>query len=292
LKKSDKVQPEFHGAVKDKDGNMEASAAAEIERRCQVLVGFVDKNDVAKKGKKGPLQPHYQPNASTLRDHDHMLKLSTACEGLVTFKPKIPVSALGPSERRFKCLPEHLPTELAETLGGRKFRSAIEDIGTGLTRNECGWKVYRQSEWSVLDQGSTGWPAKMVQIYHWSLRGAECPDPIHRRIRIWQNSATEAGLHFVKAEYEIVFGYFRAPFGSNANYNSGRAAFIQMHRSFTYQFYLFQALYPWIVFASCEGVMPPGFGTAEHQEEVWDRLPLANFLQNIGTMCARNRWLE
>ena len=282
--------PEWHGADKDQDGKLLEAAVEEIEKRTEVLVGLTAKAD--KKSKGGSLQPAYVANANMLRDHDHMLKLSTGCKGLVTFLPKIPVGALGPNETRYRTIPEHLPAELVSTLGGRKFRSCIMDKVTDIPRLECGWNVYRQAIWTVADQGSTGWPAKLVKFYHWKLRGAETPDPIHRRIRIWTNSATESGLHFVKAEYELVFSFFHAPFGSNGNYNQVVKAFAQMHKSFDHNFFLFKTLYPWIVFAECNGVMPAGFGSVEHQVEVWDRLPLATFLENIGTMCSRNRWLE
>lgn len=282
--------PEWHGPPCDRDGKILQDAVEEIEKRTEVLVGFTEK--AAKKSKNGTLQPHYLPNANMLRDHDHMLRVSTGCNGLKTFEPKILVSALGPNEIRYKTMPEHLPAELRESLCGRKFRSSIEDTIAGRCRLECGWQVYRQSEWGVLDQGSTGWPAKMVQIYHWHLRGSECPDPIHRRIRIWHNSATESGLHFVRAEYEIVFAYFHAPFGSNGNYNQVVRAFKQMFAAFDHKFFLFQTLYPWIVFSACDGIIPEGYGSEEHQIEVWNALPSAKFLKNIGTMCARNRWWE
>jgi hypothetical protein len=289
-KENDEVMPEWHGAPMDQNGKIELAACEEIEKRTEVLVGYTDK--AKKTTKKGSLQPEYMANCHMLQDHDHMLKLSTGCVGLAAFEPKIPVGALGPHEVRYRTNPEHLPADLRNTMNGRQFRSSIEDTVSGKTRNECGWIVCRQSEWTVLDQGSTGWPAKMIQYYYWGLRGSECPDPIHRRIRIWHNSATESGLHFVKAEYEIVFGYFHAPFGSNGNYNQAVRAFKQMHTSFTFKFFLFQMLYPWIVFAQHDGMMPAGFGTEEHQNEVWEGLPLATFLKNIGTMCARNRWFE
>ena len=283
--------PERHGAAKDQDGKLVQEAVEEMEKRTEVLlVGFAAKADEKSKG--GSLQPACFANAKMLRDHDHMLTLSTNCRGLVTFQPKIPVGPLGPNESRFKTLPEHLPQELKRTLAGRKFRSSIMDSVTDSTRMECGWNVYRQALWSVADQGSTGWPAKLVKYYHWELRGSETPDPIHRRIQIWMNSATEAGLHFVMAEYELFFSFFHAPFGSNENYNQVVKAFIHMHKAFDHKFFLFQALYAWIVFADCNGIMPPGFGSDEHQVEVWQRLPLATFLENIGTMCSRNRWLE
>lgn len=271
---------------------MEAEFVEEIERRCEVLVGFVDKDKASTNAKKGKLQQPYQANAQMLRDHDHMLQVSTACSGLVTFRPKILVTALGPSETRFHTLPEDLPEDVRSTLFSRLFRSSIYDSKTGGTHLECGWQVHRQSEWGVLDQGSVGWPAKLVKIYHWHLRGAECADPIHRRIRSFNNSCTEAGLHFVKAEYEMVFSFFHAPFGSNGNYNQTCKAFAQMHAAFDHKFFLFQTLYPWIVFSANAGEMPPGFGTPEHHKTVWESLPQAKFLKNIGTMCARNRWLE
>ena len=230
-----------------------------------------------------------QPNVEKIRSLDNALLRGTdaSVKGLVHFKAESCVGVLATGEERFTIATDGLDEEISL---GRPYRSCIRVLETNTSRLEIFWTESRPSIWSWLDLGGIGWPTKQILYYRWNIRGGECFDSPHRLVRIRANATNKNSLQFVTMEWAIVFQFLHGPFASEANYQMFKDAADELFKNFDFTYQLYREFYGWIVEDVYEGIIPPGFGSEEHMQAMWNTLPTRPIFKKMGELQKGNRW--
>ena len=169
-------------------------------------------------------------------------------------------------------------------------RLCIENTKTGVTRLAVLWGSLMPSVWKWSDQGSDAWQFKLGQFYQLRLRGGEFYDPPHRAVRNRERSTAQSGGTFIKVEFGIDMGWIRGPWKSEGNRSTLLGAAHEIFANFDYTFFPFQLLYERIARARNKGRLPMGFGTVQHQIDLWMELRGDKLLQEMGESYVPNRW--
>ena len=146
-----------------------------------------------------------EANREKLLAWDSTLAHSCAFKGLAHFLPSRKVGPLREGARRFEVSVASLPEAIKAASHERTRRSGILDEHTGETELEAVWSTQRPSVWSLVDQGSVGWPSKLRFYYQLRPRGAEQFRDAHRRVRNRELALTESGTLFAKLEFAVIF---------------------------------------------------------------------------------------
>ena len=229
-----------------------------------------------------------------LANKHHMLALDHAMQGglgvgLQSFMSDSPLRPLQANEERFMLPISEVPPHIAACTPGALFRSCIRNTETDDTRLEMRWLQDRHCLQAHLDMGSIGWPSKFYLYCGAGLRGWFWYDAHHRRNNDLGLAVEAAGLGFVRNEYGVVCNCGSAPFG--------RAGFFGEYSGAAKEFFslpwdneLYTTAYPLICLDLHNGLLPDGFGSSEHMQQLWAELPELPCFRTKGDTVKRSRW--
>lgn len=177
---------------------------------------------------------------------------------------------------------------------GESGERCVERLGEP-RRLEVAWSKDRPVLLCTVDMGSCGFPAKRMLFSNSTgacLRGFFDLDPCHRRHNNVMHSLQSSGLGWAKAEVAISQNMSSAPWGTNAFYNSLKAAAEELFDSWDLSEEIFQVYYPRIAFELSAGRLAPDFGSPHHIDEVFAAARAAWPLHRKGSRTRTGRWFQ
>jgi hypothetical protein len=239
----------------------------------------------------GPLQKRYMSNRQHAVAFDSYLRSVTGVKGLIHFKAEGLAGRLSLDETRYFVAFNDLPDDIKLNSVGMVERSCVHNKLTNDTRLEVKWGEPLPSVWPVTDGGADQFPCRLKLFYKYNIRGCEKYDPPHRSVRVRERAIVAANGGWIKSEYGIVFGFVRAPWGSEANWQLTCGAAKEMFANYNHDFCLFRDfIYERLCRARYGTRMPQNFSTDEHRRYMWEECRTDKVLTGLSEDYTPNRW--
>ena len=143
-----------------------------------------------------------------------------------------------------------------------------------------------------LDMGTTGWVWSQYWFTKHTLRGWFFTDSSHRYHNDFQDSFGMARMSLLRHEMALCTSINNAPWKGCAHFGKMQDAAHEFFATKDWTNELFTAMYAFIAWDCSEGALDAAFGSAEHQQSVWEQLKAAPIFARKFVTTKSSRWFQ